>query len=151
MPDIVVRGRRIGLWILAGVNLVVVVSNADAWLRGHPSLWPRLLTLVPTAFIALCAWGILHPPEARLSGDRVSFRLGLFMKVSTPRANVAVLKIAEGVLTVRFRRLEDVEAGPVLQGILQQNQETAGVHVRIPMKAQEEDVDRLRAAVFAGR
>lgn len=151
MPDIAVRGRRLGLWILAGLNLVVFAANLDAWLRGDPSAWARVLTLVPAAFIGLCAWGIATPPEARLRGDRLLLRLGMFMRVSTPRANVAVLKIQGGELTVRFRDLEEVEAGPLLRNILAQNHGAAGVHVRIPMKADEEVVDRLRAAVFAGR
>jgi hypothetical protein len=151
MPDIVVRGRRLGLWILVGLNFIVGIVNFDAWVRGDPSVWARVLTLVPAGFIGLCAWGILTPPEARLRGDRVLFRLGMFMRVSTPRANVALLKIADGELTVRFRNLEDVEAGPLLRTVLEQNHAAAGVHARIPMKAQEEDVDRLRAAVFAGR
>lgn len=151
VTDVVLRGSQAGLWVLAVVNLVVVSVSGWRWAQGDPSWIVRAMAVVFSVLLLLKLAALRRPPEARLRDGRLTFRLGPGMECSTPRANVALLEVEDGRLRVRFEDLAKVDAGPMLRKVFEDNQARGGVHFRIPMRPDPAALQRLRAAVFAGR
>ena len=150
MNEIVLRGRHTWMWVLVLVNLVVVAGLGSRWARGDPSVSTRVFTVVFALLLLVKLNAIRRPPEARLLDGRLSFRAG-FMDCSTPRENLELLEVVGGLLRVRFGDLSKVEASPTLRKIFEGNLARGGVHFALPLRPDPAALQRLRAAVFAGR
>ncbi len=150
MNEIVLRGRHTWMWVLVLVNLVVVAGLGSRWIQGDPSVSTRVFTVVFALLLMVKLNAIRRPPEARLLDGRLRFRAG-FMDCSTSRENVELLEVVGGQLRVRFADLSRVEASPTLRKIFEGNLSRGGVHFALPLRPDPEALQRLRAAVFAGR
>ena len=152
VKDLVLRGGfRTSILLLAAFNGVLVASGAWRWAQGDAPLGYRIGTVVFALLFFLKIQMLLHPAEARLIDGRLSLRLGWGMACSTPRANVALFEVVDGRLRVRFENLAEVEVGPGLRRIFEQNLAQGGVHLRIPMRMVGPPLQAFRAALFAGR
>ena len=145
---IVLRDRAKGVWVMAALNLLVFAAFAYRWIQGDPRLGIRILTLAAAVLLVLKARTLFRPVELRLVDGRLSGRAGLGGAFSTSRDNVLRLEAVDGGLLLEFKDLAAVEVGPLFREMFARNHAEGGAHLRLPMKAKPEDVDRLRAAVL---
>ena len=144
---IVLRNRAKGVWVMAALNLLVLAAFAYRWIQGDPRLGIKVFTLAAAALLVLKVRALIRPVELRLADGRLSGRVGMGGAFSTPSANVLRLEAVEGGLLLEFKDLAGVEVGPLFREMFARNHAEGGAHLRLPMKAKPEDVERFRAAL----
>ena len=122
---------------------------AYRWIQGDPRLGIKMFTLAAAALLALKLRALVRPVELRLIDGLLSGRAGIGGAFSTTSANVLRLEVVDGGLLLEFKDLAGVEVSPLFREMFARNHAEGGAHLRLPMKAKPEDVERFRAAVFA--
>ncbi|HEX7900908.1 MAG TPA: hypothetical protein VF950_24330 [Planctomycetota bacterium] len=143
----VLRNRSKGIWIFAAINLFVAAAFAWRWIQGDPRLMIRVAAVAAAALLAVKLLAIVRPAELRLVDGRLSGRAGLGGAFSTARDNVLRLEPLDGGVLLEFKNLADVEVSELFRAMFAQNHKLGGAHLRLPMKAKAEDVERFRAAL----